>query len=172
MKRDGKQAVISELKELFTANQNFYIADTSGLTVAEVSKLRRMCFKQGVKLKVAKNTLIKKALDSMDGDYSGVYGSLKGTSGLMLCETANVPAKILKDFRKTSERPTLKAAFVESAVFVGDNQIDALANLKSKAELIGEIIGLLQSPAQNVIGALQSSGNKLGGILKTLSERN
>ena len=115
MKRDGKQAVISELKELFTANQNFYIADTSGLTVAEVSKLRRMCFKQGVKLKVAKNTLIKKALDSMDGDYSGVYGSLKGTSGLMLCETANVPAKILKDFRKTSERPTLKAAFVESA---------------------------------------------------------
>jgi len=172
MKRDGKQAVISELKELFTANQNFYIADTSGLTVAEVSKLRRMCFKQGVKLKVAKNTLIKKALESMDGDYSGVYGSLKGTSGLMLCETANVPAKILKDFRKTSERPTLKAAFVESAVFVGDNQIDALANLKSKAELIGEIIGLLQSPAQNVIGALQSSGNKLGGILKTLSERN
>ena len=111
MKRDGKQAVISELKELFTANQNFYIADTSGLTVAEVSKLRRMCFKQGVKLKVAKNTLIKKALESMDGDYSGVYGSLKGTSGLMLCETANVPAKILKDFRKTSERPTLKAAF-------------------------------------------------------------
>jgi len=172
MKRDGKQAVISELKELFTANQNFYIADTSGLTVAEVSKLRRMCFKQGVKLKVAKNTLIKKALESMDGDYSGVYGSLKGTSGLMLCETANVPAKILKDFRKTSERPTLKAAFVESAVFVGDNQIDTLANLKSKAELIGEIIGLLQSPAQNVIGALQSSGNKLGGILKTLSERN
>ena len=172
MKRDGKQAVISELKELFTANQNFYIADTSGLTVAEVSKLRRMCFKQGVKLKVAKNTLIKKALESMDGDYSGVYGSLKGTSGLMLCETANVPAKILKDFRKTSERPTLKAAFVESAVFVGDNQIDALANLKSKAELIGEIIGLLQSPAQNVIGALQSSGNKLGGILKTLSELN
>ena len=172
MKRDGKQEVINELKELFSGTSNFYLTDTSGLTVAEINKLRRVCFKEGIKIKMAKNTLIKKALESLDSDYSGIYGSLKGSSSIMISDVANSPAKVIKDFRKGLDKPALKAAYIDSSIFIGDNELENLANLKSKNELIGEIIGLLQSPAQNVISALQSGGNKLGGILKTLSERN
>lgn len=172
MKKEEKQQVINELSELFTSNNSFYLADTTGLTVEQVNKLRRLCFKEGIKVKMAKNTLIKKALEAMNNDYTGIYPALKGSSSIMVCESPNAPAKIIKEFRKTLDKPQLKAAYIEASIFIGDNQLETLANLKSKGELIGEIIGLLQSPAQNVISALQSGGNKLGGILKTLSERN
>jgi len=137
----------------------------------KTNQLRRLCFNKNIKLNVAKNTLIKKALEKMDGDYSQLYSALKGTSAIMYSDTGNVPAKVIKDFRKTSDRPVLKGAWIDSSVFLGDNQLDSLASLKSKNELIADIIALLQSPAKNVISGLQGGGQKLSGILKTLEEK-
>jgi len=171
MTREEKTAEIAELKEKFSNAKNFYITDTSDLNVETVGNLRRICFDKGIELRVAKNTLIKKALDELDGDYENVYDSLKGPSALMFSEIANAPAKIIEEFRKTNEKPVLKVAYIDKEVFVGDDQVATLSSLKSKEELVGEIIGLLQSPAKNVISALQSSGNKLAGILKTLADR-
>jgi large subunit ribosomal protein L10 len=133
--------------------------------------LRRSCFKQGVKLITVKNTLFQKALEKSGRDYSEIFGSLKGSTAVMFTDTANVPAKLIKDFRRTSDRPILKAAYIEEAFYFGDNQLDALVSIKSKNELIGDIIGLLQSPAKNVVSALKSGGGKIAGIVKTLSER-
>ena len=174
MTREEKAQVIANLTEKFQANQHFYITDTSGLTVAEINKFRAMCFDSGVEYRVAKNTLIRKALENLDADFSSLTEVLKGVSGVMFTEeNANAPAKIIKKFQKEdpSERPTFKAASIDTDIFIGEDQLSILASLKSKQELIGEIITLLQSPAKNVISALQSGENKLAGIVKTLSER-
>ena len=174
MTREKKEQVIAGLTEKFQANNHFYITDTSGLTVGEMNKFRQMCFNSGVEYRVAKNTLIKKVLDSLDTDYSTLEDSLKGVSGIMFVEeSGNAPAKIIKKFKKedSQDRPTFKAASINTDIFIGEDQLNTLAGLKSKDELIGEIITLLQSPAKNVISALQSGQNTLAGVVKTLSER-
>ncbi|HEY0679388.1 MAG TPA: 50S ribosomal protein L10 [Chitinophagaceae bacterium] len=173
MTKDQKNEVIEVLKEKFSQYNNFYVTNTESLTVEQVSKLRRICFDKNVEMKVAKNTLIKKALESMDNDrFSGVFESLNGVTALLFSESAKDPALIISTFRKESngERPVLKAAFIDGDVFVGDNQLAALRDLKSKQDLIGEIIGLLQSPAKNVISAL-NAGGKLASLVKALEER-
>lgn len=172
MKKEEKNKIIDSLVESFKSYNTFYLADVSNITVEKTNKFRRSCFNKNIKVRVAKNSLIKKALQKIDETgYEGLFGTLKGSTAIMFCETANIPAKVIKDFRKTSDRPILKSAFIDSSIFIGDNQLDSLASLKSKNELIGEIIGLLQSPAKNVISALQSGGGKLAGILKTLEQR-
>lgn len=172
MTKAEKTAVIAELAEIFKNQDYFYITDSSALDAEKTSSLRRLCHEKGVKLQVLKNTLVKKALESIsDSQYEGLYDSLKGPTAVMFSEVGNVPAKIIKEFRENNEKPVLKAAFIDSAIFVGDDQIDVLAKLKSKDELLGEIIGLLQSPIKNVLGSLQSGGSTLSGLLKALSER-
>lgn len=174
MTREEKAQLIAGLTEKFQQTDHFYITDTSGLTVAEINKFREMCYSKGVEYKVVKNTLIKKALDGIEGDYSELDSALKGFSGVMFVnENANVPAKVIKDFKKVDkdQRPKFKAASIDSDIFIGEDQLDALSKLKSKQELIGEVITLLQSPAKNVVSALQSGGDTLAGLVKTLSER-
>jgi len=170
MTRQEKDQFIDQLTKKLTASENFYLTDISGLTVGQSNNLRRSCFNKGVELQVVKNTLLKKAMERAEGTYDEAYDVLKGNTALMISETGNVPAKLIKDFRKTSERPILKAAYVEQCFYFGDDQVKALSTLKSKNELIGEIIGLLQSPAKNVISGLKSAGSNLSGILKTLEE--
>lgn len=174
MRKEEKQQNIDILTEEFRNTEQFYLTDSSGLTVAEMNKLRRMCFEKGVTFKVAKNTFIKKALESIDNDYEEIYQLLHGTTAVMISDNANMPAKIIKDFRKqNAEKPViLKGAWIGAAVFIGDDKLDDLIKLKSKEELIGEIIGLLQSPAKNVISALKSGGNTIAGLVKALEERN
>ncbi len=174
MTREDKAQLIGDLTDKLKDTDHFYITDTSGLTVAEINKFREMCFTKGVEYKIVKNTLIKKALEKIDGDFSELDEVLKGTSGLMFVkENANAPAKIIRDFKKEDphERPKFKAASIDSDLFIGEDHLNALAKLKSKQELIGEIITLLQSPAKNVLTLLQSGEHKLAGIVKTLSER-
>jgi len=173
MTKDQKNEVIEALKGKFSQYNNFYVTDTESLTVEQVGKLRRACFNKNVEMKVAKNTLIKKALESLDAErYSGVYDSLHKVTALLFSENPKEPALIISSFRKESknERPVLKAAFIDGDVFAGDNQLETLTTLKSKQDLIGEIIGLLQSPAKNVISAL-NAGNKLASLVKALEER-
>jgi large subunit ribosomal protein L10 len=150
---------------------NFYITDTSDLTVEKVNIIRRKCFESDITMQVAKNSLIKKAMEAAGGDFSPIYDVLKGSSSILFSKSSTAPAKLIKQLRKKGEKPILKAAYIDSAIFIGDNQLDTLVNLKSKEQLIGEIIGLLQSPARNVISALQSGGNTIAGIVKTLQER-
>jgi len=171
MEKAAKKETIDALTAKFNAATNFYLADASNLTVADVNKLRRLCHKQGVEMRVAKNTLIRKALEATGKQYDGIMEVLHGPTSVMFSEGASIPAKVIKEFRKTSEKPVLKAAYIDSAIFIGDKSVNELASLKSKEELVGEIIGLLQSPAKNVISALLSSGHKLSGILKTLEDR-
>ena len=171
MTREEKSEVIKDLTAQLADNSIVYLADISGLDAGATSNLRRACFKAGVKLAVVKNTLLGKAMESSEKDFGELKDVLKGNTSLMLSETGNAPAKVIKEFRKKSERPILKGAFIEEAVYVGDDQLDTLVDIKSKEELIGEIIGLLQSPAKNVISALKSGGSTLSGIVKTLSER-
>lgn len=172
MNREEKQEVVLALQEKMQEFGNFYIADTSGLSVEKVNIIRRKCFESGIEMKVAKNSLIKIAIDGLEGDSSEIYPALKGQSAILFSKTGNGPAKLIKSLRKgKEERPQLKAAYIDSAIFVGDNHLNSLVSLKSREELIGEIIGLLQSPAKNVISALQSSGGKIAGIVKTLQER-
>jgi large subunit ribosomal protein L10 len=176
MTREEKAVIIDELKGKFSATPYFYITDASGMSVAETNDLRRECFKRGIEYKVYKNTLIEKALEAQDTDYTpfSEQGVLKGFSGVMFHpESGKDAAKLIKDFIKSSgsKNLKLKGASVDSSLFIGHDQLEALINLKSKNELIGDVIGLLQSPAKNVVSALQSSGGKLAGIIKTLSER-
>lgn len=173
MTKDQKNEVIEVLKDKFAQYNNFYVTNTESLTVEQVTKLRRICFDKNVEMKVAKNTLIKKALESIDeARFSNVFESLHGVTALLFSENAKEPAMIISTFRKESngERPVLKAAFIDGDVFVGDNQLQALRDLKSKNDLIGEIIGLLQSPAKNVISAL-NAGGKLASLVKALEDR-
>ena len=171
MTREEKSQVIEELTLQLADNANIYLADISGLNAGSTSDLRRICFKSNVKLAVIKNTLLAKAMEASDKDFGDLPRVLKGNTSVMYSETGNAPAKIIKAFRKKSDRPLLKGAFIEQAIYIGDEQLDALVDIKSKEEMIGEIIGLLQSPAKNVVSALKSSGGKLAGILKTLSEK-
>lgn len=172
MRKEDKNSAIEELVVEIQNNPNFYITDISTLTVAKNNELRRKCFQADIRLKMVKNTLLKKALERSSGNYEALYPVLKGSSSIMFCELGNGPAKLIKEFRKKNDRPLLKAAWVEECSYIGDNQIDALVAIKSKNELIGDVIGLLQSPAKNVVSALQSGKNKLAGIVKTLSDRN
>ena len=175
MTKQEKTQVISNLAEKFTQTSNFYFADASGLSVAQINDFRQRCFDKGVKYNVYKNTLIKKALETLDTDYSSFSDTvLKGFTGIIFSnESGNLPAKLIKEFRKarSSEKPIFKGASIDTDLFIGNDQLDALTKLKSKFELIGDVIMLLQSPGKNVISALQSSQNKLTGILKTLSEK-
>jgi large subunit ribosomal protein L10 len=171
MTREEKSRVIEELTAQLAGTNVVYLADISGLNAETTSNLRRACFKAGIQLEVVKNTLLEKAMDASTNDYGDLPSILKGNTSILISENGNAPAKIIKEFRKKSDKPLLKGAFIHSAVFIGDNQLDALIALKSKEEVIGEIIGLLQSPAKNVVSALKSSGGKLAGILKTLSEK-
>ncbi len=173
MTRAEKTATIEALKEKFEASEYFYLTDASTLTVEQVNKLRGLCYEKGVEMRVVKNTLVRKALESFpeERNYGGLYESLKGPTALMFTEVANVPARLIKEFRETAERPLLKAAYIDTAVYEGDDQIETLTKLKSKEELLGEVIGLLQSPARNLIGALQSGGTTIMNLLKALEER-
>ena len=171
MRKEEKHDVVLALKEQINSFSNVYIADTSNLTVAAVNDIRRKCFDSDIKMQVAKNTLIKKALEAASGEYAELYDTLKGSSTLLFSNSANAPAKLIKALRASGDKPLLKAAYIDSAIFIGDNQLNALVNLKSKEELIGEIIGLLQSPAKNVISGLQSGKSKLAGIVKALEQR-
>jgi len=171
MTREEKSVVIENLTGQLTENSIIYLADISGLDALMTSNLRRACFKANVKLAVVKNTLLAKAMEKSDKDFGDLPSTLKGNTSILFSETGNAPAKVIKEFRKKSNKPVLKGAFVEEAIYIGDDQLDALVNIKSKEELIGDIIALLQSPAKNVISALQSGGSKLSGILKTLSEK-
>ena len=171
MNREEKHEVVIALKEKMQEFGNFYIADTSSLSVEKVNSIRRKCFESGIEMKVAKNSLIKIAIEGLPGDSSEIFPALKGQSALLFSKVGNSPAKLIKALRKTSDKPVLKAAYIDTAIFVGDNLLDSLVALKSREELVGEIIGLLQSPAKNVISALQSGGAKLAGIVKTLQER-
>lgn len=173
MNKDQKNEVIEALKEKFNQYNNFYVTNTESLTVAQIGKLRRICFDKNVEMKVAKNTLIKKALESIDSTkFTGVYESLNGVTALLFSENAKEPALIISSFRTETkgEKPVLKAAYIDSDVFVGDKELESLKTLKSKQDLIGEIIGLLQSPAKNVISGL-NAGGKLASLVKALEER-
>jgi large subunit ribosomal protein L10 len=173
MTKEQKNEAIEVLKQKFNQYNNFYITNTEALTVEQVNNLRRICFDRNVELKVAKNTLIRKALENIDeARFSGVFESLNGVTALMFSENAKEPAMIISSFRTDNkgEKPVLKAAFIDASVFVGDDQLDALKTLKSKQDLIGEIIGLLQSPAKNIISGL-NAGGKLASLVKALEER-
>jgi len=174
MTKQEKTAVIEELKGVFANLDFFYITDASTLSVEQINNFRRLCFNKGVKMRVIKNTLIRKALESASADknYEAIFSELKGPTAVLYAEgAANIPAKVLKEFRAGNERPLLKAAYIDTAVFIGDDQLDTLTRLKSKEQLLGEVLGLLQSPARNVISALQSGGQTIAGLVKTLQER-
>jgi large subunit ribosomal protein L10 len=173
MTREEKEIIVQDLSEKLANTPYFYITDASTMTVASINAFRRMAFDRGIEYKVYKNTLIKKALDSLEADTTELEEVLKGASGILFStEKGNAPARLIQDFRKKgSPLPTIKGAYIDSGLYIGDNQLETLAKIKSKEELIGEVIGLLQSPAKNVVSALQSSGGKLAGILKTLSEK-
>lgn len=174
MTKEEKYAQVQALGEKLKEKPNLYIADAGGLTVSQVNDLRRLCHEAGVEMKVVKNTLIKKAMDAAEGNYEGLYEVLKLQSSVFFVsgEELNAPAKVIKKFRQKSEMPILKGAYIEEAIFIGDNTLESLASLKSKNELIGEIITLLQSPAKNVISALQgSSGGKIHGLLEAIGNK-
>jgi large subunit ribosomal protein L10 len=171
MRKEDKQVLIDSILSELKACPNFYLTDVSDLNADKTSQLRRQCFNSGVKMIVVKNALLHKAMQQMEKDYEGLYDVLKGSTALMLCETGNAPAKLIKNFRKTNDRPILKGAFIEECCYIGDDMLDTLCNVKSKNDLIADVIALLQSPMKNVISGLQSGGHKLSGILETLSER-
>ena len=173
MTREDKNTAIAELKEELIGTPFFYLTDSSTLTVAKITKFRRLCFEKGISVKVAKNTLIQKALEDAPESkgYAALFDILKGPTTIMISSNPKAPAKLLEEFRKTEARPLLKAAYIDSSVFIGDDQIAALVKLKSKEEMIGEIIGLLQSPSKRIASQLTATGSKIAGIIKTLEER-
>lgn len=171
MKREDKYQIIESLTEKLKNSEFFYLTDTSDLDVETINKLRRLCFRRDITLQVVKNTLLRKALENSGKPVEPLYDILKGATSIMFADTGNVPARLIKEFRKTSPKPLIKGAYIQEACFIGDSQLEALVNLKSKEELIGDLVALLQSPARNVISALQSGGNTIAGVVKTLSER-
>jgi large subunit ribosomal protein L10 len=171
MRKEEKQLLIEDITEQLSNNPNFYLTDISNLNAEKTSSLRRLCFNRNIKLMVVKNSLLRKAMESSGKDMSELFVTLKGATSIMFSETGNAPAKLIKEFRRTSDRPILKGAFIEEASYVGDTQLDFLISIKSKNELIGDLVALLQSPMRNVIGSLQSGGHKISGILQTLSEK-
>lgn len=174
MRKEDKGAIIGQLTETVKEYPNFYLTDIEALNAEKTSKLRRECFKQEIKLVVVKNSLLKKALENVDGDFSPLYEALKGNTAVMFSQVANAPARLIKNFTKDTKgegKPQLKAAYVQESFYVGAENLEALVNIKSKNELIADVIALLESPAKNVISALQSSGQTIHGLLKTLEER-
>ncbi|GAK88799.1 LSU ribosomal protein L10p [Nonlabens ulvanivorans] len=170
MTREEKANVIVDLTATLGNSSTIYLADISGLNASDTSNLRRACFKANVSLSVVKNTLLAKAMEASDKDFGELPELLKGNTSIMISEVANAPAKVIQTFRKKSEKPILKGAYIEEAIYVGD-RFEELSNIKSKEEMIGEVIGLLQSPAKNVVSALKSGGSTIAGLIKTLSER-
>lgn len=171
MKSSEKATIIDSLVEQINSSNHFYLADISELNAADTSDLRRTCFKQNVKLVVVKNTLLRKALEKSEKQAEGLYEILKGSTSVMFTDQGNVPAKLIKDFRKKHPKPLLKGAFVEESVYIGDDQLDALVAVKTKNELIADVVALLQSPIKTVLSQLQSGGNIIHGVLQTLEER-
>jgi len=171
MRRQEKNTIIDSLAERLKEYSHFYLTDTAQLNAADTSALRRKCFENDIKLVVVKNTLLKRALEQSGINFQELYPILKGTTSVMFTNTGNTPAKLIKEFRKEHDKPVLKGAYVQESIYLGDNMLDALISLKNKQELIGDIILLLQSPAKNVISALQSGGNKIHGVLETLQKR-
>ena len=171
MKSSDKQVIINNLQEQIDSYNHFYLADISGLNAEKTSDLRRLCFSQDVKLVVVKNTLLRKALESSNKEVAELYDALKGNTSVMFTENANIPAKLIKDFSKKNKKPVLKAAYVEEAVYMGADQLEALIAVKSKNELIADVVALLQSPVKTVLGQLQSGGNIIHGVLDTLKEK-
>lgn len=173
MNRVEKTAAIADLKEKFEQYSFFYLADASTMSVGNVNKFRRLCFEKDIKMEVVKNTLAVKALtDAPESkNYQALFSSFHGPTAILFTTNVNAPARIIEEFRKSGGRPLLKAAYIDTAVFIGDDQLEALTKLKSRDELVGEVLGLLQSPARNVISALQSGGHTIAGLVKTLEER-
>lgn len=171
MRKEDKQQLIDSIAQLLTDNNNFYLTDISNLNAEDTSNLRRLCFKNGIQMRVVKNTLLRKAMEKVDRGYDELYDTLKGNTSIMFAEAGNAPAKMIKEFRKKSDRPIVKSAFIEETVYIGDENLDFLTSIKSKNELIADLVALLQSPAKNVVSALQSGGNTLTGVLKTLAEK-
>ncbi|WP_080904640.1 50S ribosomal protein L10 [Parabacteroides sp. Marseille-P3160] len=174
MRKEDKSIIIGELTEKIQKYSNFYLTDIEALNAEKTSRLRRECFKNDIKLVLVKNTLLIKALENVEGDFSALYDVVKGNTAVMFCDVANVPARLIKDFTKATKgegKPQLKAAYVQESFYIGAENLEALVNIKSKNELIGDVIALLQSPAKNVISALQSSGQTIHGVLTTLAER-
>ncbi|MFW5757380.1 MAG: 50S ribosomal protein L10 [Bacteroidota bacterium] len=171
MKKDDKFQVIESLTEKLKNNEIFYFTDTSDLKVETINNLRRLCFKKNVSMEVVKNTLLRKAMEKSEKDFKPLFDVLKGPTSLMISDTGNIPAKLIKEFRKNSPKPILKGAYIEESIYIGEQQLDVLESIKSKEELIGDVIGLLQSPANNLVSALKSGGNTLAGLIKTLSEK-
>jgi large subunit ribosomal protein L10 len=171
MKKEQKIQIIDSLTEEINASNHFYLTDISEMNAEDTSALRRACFEKDIKLVVVKNTLLRIALEKAEGEFEGLDNVLKGATSLMLTETGNLPAKLIKEFRKEHDKPILKAAYVEESLYIGDNELDALTTIKSKEELIGDIVALLQSPIKNVVSSLESGKNILAGVVKTLSEK-
>ena len=171
MTKDQKVQEIQDLTDKLSSVKNLYLTDIAGLDAVQTTALRRACFNSNIKLSVVKNTLLEKAMEASDKDFGNLKEVLKGNTSLMFSDVGNTPAKLIKNFRKKSEKPLLKGAYIEEAIYIGDDQIDVLESIKSKEELIGEVITLLQSPTKNIISALQSGRSNISGILKTLSER-
>ena len=171
MKREHKIQIIDSLTEEINASNHLYLTDISEMNAEQTSALRRACFEKDVKLLVVKNTLLRIALEKAEGEFDGLTESLKGATSLMLTETGNVPAKLIKEFRKGHDKPILKGAYVEESIYIGDNELEALCTIKSKEELVGDVIALLQSPIKTVISSLESGKNILAGVVKTLSEK-
>ncbi|MBI9057939.1 MAG: 50S ribosomal protein L10 [Labilibaculum sp.] len=171
MKREHKIQIIDSLTEEINASNHLYLTDISEMNAEQTSALRRACFEKDVKLLVVKNTLLRIALEKAEGEFDGLTESLKGATSLMLTETGNVPAKLIKEFRKGHDKPILKAAYVEESIYIGDNELEALCTIKSKEELVGDVIALLQSPIKTVISSLESGKNILAGVVKTLAEK-
>lgn len=171
MKREEKDIIVNNLVDQLKGSPHFYLTDASELNAEATSLLRRKCFASEVKMVVVKNTLLKRALEQTEYEVEELYDVLKGSTAIMFTNTGNVPAKLIKEFRKKFEKPIIKAAYVEESVYIGDDQLDTLVNIKSKEELIGDLIALLQSPVKTVMSQLQSGGNILSGVVKTLSEK-
>ena len=171
MRREEKDSIIDGLKDQIDNASHFYLADISNLNALDTSNLRRKCFEKDIELVVVKNTMLRKALEKSEGSFEELYDILKDSTSVMFCETGNIPAKLIRDFRKDSDRPVLKAAYVEKSIYLGDEQLEMLSALKSKNELIGDVLSLLQSPMTNLLSAMQSGGNNMAGALKTLAEK-
>jgi len=172
MKKTEKATIINGLVDILSEYSHFYVTDTNGLNAGATSALRRLCYQKDVKMLVVKNTLFQKAIEQSEKNIEGLDVALKGTSAVLFSNTGNLPAKLIKEFRKKEELPVLKGAYVEESVYIGESHLDVLSNIKSKEELLGDVIALLQSPIKNVVSALQSGGNTIHGVLQTLEQRN
>ncbi|TRX64313.1 50S ribosomal protein L10 [Carboxylicivirga sp. M1479] len=171
MRKEDKSIIVNELLSNLNEYSHFYVTEAGGLNAETSSNLRRTCFKEEVKMVMVKNTILRKALEQLEGNFEDIYPTLVGTTAVMFSNTGNVPAKLIKEFTKSSDKPTLKSAYVEESVYVGADQLEALCSIKSKDELLGDVIGLLQSPMKNVVSALQSGGSTIHGLLQTIAEK-